>query len=173
MPSRCHVRGLRCCVHSIHLLVPEDYSDRTGSTSVPWLHGVGTVPQLSHCACRDGNTPLHLACQCNQLSTIEVLLQWGARAEMTNASGFAPVSHSSALPWAGDGASWRELQPCLSRMHTICAKSGRPSRACPCIQSCGAVLHFSCSLGSQSMARHALAASSAFDSSQPSVAGIV
>jgi len=33
-----------------------------------------------------------LACQSNQLKVIEVLLQWGARANMTNASGFAPVS---------------------------------------------------------------------------------
>lgn len=42
--------------------------------------------------CREGNTALHLACQSNQLKAIEVLLQWGARANMTNASGFAPVS---------------------------------------------------------------------------------
>ena len=42
--------------------------------------------------CREGNTALHLACQSNQLKVIEVLLQWGARANMTNASGFAPVS---------------------------------------------------------------------------------
>ena len=41
---------------------------------------------------REGNTALHLACQSNQLKVIEVLLQWGARANMTNASGFAPVS---------------------------------------------------------------------------------
>lgn len=46
--------------------------------------------------CREGNTALHLACQSNQLKAIEVLLQWGARANMTNASGFAPVSTLSA-----------------------------------------------------------------------------
>lgn len=45
-----------------------------------------------HSNCREGNTALHLACQSNQLKAIEVLLQWGARANMTNASGFAPVS---------------------------------------------------------------------------------
>ena len=45
---------------------------------------------------REGNTALHLACQSNQLKVIEVLLQWGARANMTNASGFAPVSTPSA-----------------------------------------------------------------------------
>ena len=100
-----------------HLLVPDDCSVSPGGTSAPLLHCVGTASQLSHCACRDGNTPLHLACQCNQLSTIEVLLQWGARADMTNASGFAPVSHRSALPRAGDGASW---QPCLLCMHATC-----------------------------------------------------
>jgi len=49
--------------------------------------------------CREGNTALHLACQSNQLKVIEVLLQWGARANMTNASGFAPVSTSlTSLP---------------------------------------------------------------------------
>lgn len=46
-------------------------------------------------AFREGNTALHLACQSNQLKVIEVLLQWGARANMTNASGFAPVSTTS------------------------------------------------------------------------------
>ena len=103
-----------------HLLVPADHSVSPGRTSAHWLHGVGTASQPCYCACRDGNTPLHLACQCNQLSTIEVLLQWGARAEMTNASGFAPVSHSYALPRAGDKASWRELQPCVPGMHVTC-----------------------------------------------------
>ena len=49
-------------------------------------------PYLTETACREGNTALHLACQSNQLKVIEVLLQWGARANMTNASGFAPVS---------------------------------------------------------------------------------
>ena len=67
--------------------------------------------QISDCACRDGNTPLHLACQCNQLSAIEVLLQWGARAEMTNASGFAPVSHSSACHRRGTGRHGMNRSP--------------------------------------------------------------
>ncbi|KAL3159205.1 hypothetical protein ABBQ32_011186 [Trebouxia sp. C0010 RCD-2024] len=44
-----------------------------------------------HAVNKEGNTALHLACQSNQLKVIEVLLQWGARANMTNASGFAPV----------------------------------------------------------------------------------
>ncbi|KAL3151687.1 hypothetical protein ABBQ38_012671 [Trebouxia sp. C0009 RCD-2024] len=44
-----------------------------------------------HAVNREGNTALHLACQSNQLKVIEVLLQWGARANMANASGFAPV----------------------------------------------------------------------------------
>lgn len=43
------------------------------------------------CSCRDGNTALHVACQSNQLKVIEILLQWGARPNMQNASGFAPV----------------------------------------------------------------------------------
>ncbi len=81
---------------------------------LPCCMVLAPASQPSHCACRDGNTPLHLACQCNQLSTIEVLLQWGARAEMTNASGFAPVRHSSVLPRAGDWVSWRAA---LSVMH--------------------------------------------------------
>lgn len=46
---------------------------------------------LDFCSCRDGNTALHLACQSNQLKVIEILLQWGARPNMQNASGFAPV----------------------------------------------------------------------------------
>lgn len=48
---------------------------------------------LRYAAYREGNTALHLACQSNQLKVIEILLQWGARANMTNASGFAPVSN--------------------------------------------------------------------------------
>ncbi|KAL0027243.1 hypothetical protein WJX77_006497 [Trebouxia sp. C0004] len=47
-----------------------------------------------HAVNKEGNTALHLACQSNQLKVIEVLLQWGARANMTNASGFAPVDMS-------------------------------------------------------------------------------
>ena len=58
--------------------------------------GLSSVCELKHFlplqTCREGNTALHLACQSNQLRVIEVLLQWGARANMTNASGFAPVS---------------------------------------------------------------------------------
>ena len=54
----------------------------------------GSVPSTYNhvrIACREGNTALHMACQSNQLKVIEVLLQWGARPGMQNASGFAPV----------------------------------------------------------------------------------
>lgn len=67
--------------------------------------------------CREGNTALHLACQSNQLKVIEVLLQWGARANMTNASGFAPVSIVSTANI--HCAHNRKLPICVNVQYTL------------------------------------------------------
>ena len=43
---------------------------------------------------RHGNTPLHLACQLGQLTTVELLLRYGAMASMPNAAGFTALGEA-------------------------------------------------------------------------------
>lgn len=83
--------------HCINIAIVE-YSGRIAFVGSPRLKTSGAEHVCIPAACREGNTALHLACQSNQLKAIEVLLQWGARASMTNASGFAPVSPPSLTP---------------------------------------------------------------------------
>lgn len=50
-----------------------------------------------HAVNQDGNTALHLAAHNNHLGAISMLLKWGAKTDMRNNDGLAPVTSPPPL----------------------------------------------------------------------------
>ena len=80
---------------------------------------------------RDGNTPLHLACQVHRLSCIETLLRFGSNTGLRNKDGFTPVRsvHGSLYPLY----LWPMRVPCFCStqcMHGEWTKRGPATLYC-------------------------------------------